>query len=321
TNDSHRIRSRDDDVEIHLAGLDLLREILEADDIRTGGLRGIGVLALREDSDAHGLGRPVRQRRRAAPRLVGLARADAQVAGDVDRLRELRSSELLHEIEGLVGRIDLRGIDLGAGRLLALAELRHGYSPSTSTPMLRALPAIVRTAASMSAAVRSGIFVRAISSTCARVTFPAFVLLGSPLPFSIPAALRRSTAAGGVFVTKVKLRSLYTVITTGTGMPASRLCVEALNALQNSMMVTPCWPSAGPTGGLGFACPAGICSFTYACTFFAISLGLLAGQRCAGSSPFLVARTSYAFSTCTKSSSTGAARPSICTATRSRFLS
>ena len=69
------------------------------------------------------------------------------------------------------------------------------------------------------------------------------------------------------------------------GMPASRPCVEALNALQNSMMFTPCWPSAGPTGGLGFACPAGICSFTYACTFFAISLGLLAGQRCAGSYP------------------------------------
>ena len=35
-------------------------------------------------------------------------------------------------------------------------------------------------------------------------------------------------------------------------------CVRALNALQNSMMLTPRWPSAGPTGGLGFALPAGI---------------------------------------------------------------
>ena len=42
-------------------------------------------------------------------------------------------------------------------------------------------------------------------------------------------------------------------ITTGTGKPFSRLCVCALNALQNSMMFTPCWPNAGPTGGLGLA--------------------------------------------------------------------
>src|SRR4030095_13259667 len=44
--------------------------------------------------------------------------------------------------------------------------------------------------------------------------------------------------------------------------------VWALKPLQNSMMLTPCWPSAGPTGGDGFALPAGICSFTIAWTFF-----------------------------------------------------
>ena len=36
------------------------------------------------------------------------------------------------------------------------------------------------------------------------------------------------------------------------------------------MMLTPCWPSAGPTGGDGLAFPAGICSFTIAWTFFAM---------------------------------------------------
>src|SRR4030095_4344714 len=46
-------------------------------------------------------------------------------------------------------------------------------------------------------------------------------------------------------------------------------CVRALNDLQNSMMFTPCWPSAGPTGGDGFACPAGHCNLTIATTFFA----------------------------------------------------
>src|SRR5712691_3462036 len=48
--------------------------------------------------------------------------------------------------------------------------------------------------------------------------------------------------------------------------------VCALNALQNSMMLTPCWPSAGPTGGAGFACPPGICSLMSVRTFFAICL-------------------------------------------------
>ena len=46
--------------------------------------------------------------------------------------------------------------------------------------------------------------------------------------------------------------------------------VRALKALQNSMIFTPCWPKAGPTGGDGFALPAGICNLTIPTTFFAI---------------------------------------------------
>src|SRR5947199_10295978 len=45
--------------------------------------------------------------------------------------------------------------------------------------------------------------------------------------------------------------------------------VCALKALQNSMMLTPCWPRAGPTGGAGLACPPGICSLIIVRTFFA----------------------------------------------------
>src|SRR5512134_2583655 len=58
------------------------------------------------------------------------------------------------------------------------------------------------------------------------------------------------------------------VISAGMMSPALS-CVRALYDLQNSMMFTPCWPSAGPTGGAGFAAPAGHCSFTMATTFFA----------------------------------------------------
>ena len=69
---------------------------------------------------------------------------------------------------------------------------------------------------------------------------PTLAVLGVPLPFSMPMALRISTAAGGVFMMKVKLRSEYTVITVGIGRPFSSLPVCALNCLQNSMMFTPC---------------------------------------------------------------------------------
>src|SRR3954462_15922617 len=34
------------------------------------------------------------------------------------------------------------------------------------------------------------------------------------------------------------------------------------------MMLTPCWPSAGPTGGAGVACPAWICSLMRPASFF-----------------------------------------------------
>src|SRR3954469_284064 len=123
--------------------------------------------------------------------------------------------------------------------------------------MLRALPAIVRTAASMSDAVRSGILVLAISSACARVILPTLSECGVFEPLSIFAAFLIRIDAGGVFMMKVKLLSAKAVITTGIGRPGSSFCVAALKALQNSMMLRPRWPSAGPMGGDGFALPAG----------------------------------------------------------------
>src|SRR4029079_12934784 len=46
--------------------------------------------------------------------------------------------------------------------------------------------------------------------------------------------------------------------------------VRALKFFTKSMMFTPAWPNAGPTGGAGVAAPAGIWSFTMPMTFFAI---------------------------------------------------
>src|SRR5437764_4834111 len=55
-------------------------------------------------------------------------------------------------------------------------------------------------------------------------------------------------------------------------MRPSSLAVFALKFLQKSMMLTPCGPSAVPTGGAGVAFPAAICNLTTACTFLAMIL-------------------------------------------------
>src|SRR3954453_15355513 len=115
-------------------------------------------------------------------------------------------------------------------------------------------------AASRSFALRSFILTSAISRSCERLIVPALVLFGSAEPDLIFAAFFRRKEAGGVLGVKGKLRGAETVRTVGIGAPFSSSCVEALNALQNSMMLTPRWPSAGPIGGAGFAMPAGTCS-------------------------------------------------------------
>ena len=77
----------------------------------------------------------------------------------------------------------------------------------TSSPIDRAVPATVLTAASSDSQFRSGIFSFAISSTCFAVTVPTLFLFGSPDPFAMFAARFSRTAAGGVFVMKVYDRS------------------------------------------------------------------------------------------------------------------
>src|SRR5215467_2856754 len=127
-------------------------------------------------------------------------------------------------------------------------------------PIERAEPSIRRIALSMSLALRSFILALAISRTWARVTLPAVAMPGALDPDDSLAAFLRKYDAGAVFISKVKLLSENTVMVTGIGMPFSWSWVLALNALQNSMMLRPRWPSAGPIGGEGLAAPAGTCN-------------------------------------------------------------
>ena len=82
------------------------------------------------------------------------------------------------------------------------------YTPSTSRPMLRAVPAMVRTAASISAAVRSGIFgLGDLFQLRARHLADLVGVRARTAALDAGAFFSRIDA-GGVLVMKVKLRSL-----------------------------------------------------------------------------------------------------------------
>jgi len=94
-------------------------------------------------------------------------------------------------------------------------------------------------------------------------------LLGSPLALAIPQAFFNKTEQGGVLIIKVNDLSSKAVITTGRVRPSLPLDFS-LKDLQNSIILRPCCPKAGPTGGAGFACPAGQYNLIIAFIFFAM---------------------------------------------------
>src|SRR5690606_12082466 len=152
-------------------------------------------------SHAHGLAGARGQHDRTAHELVGFFRVDPQLHGHVDGFVELGSGGVLDQGQGFSHRVEPGAIDLGGDGGRALAQFCHDYTtPSTSRPMLLVLPAMVRTAPSRAAAVRSGCLAVAISSAWARVSTPTLAVLGEAEPFWMPAAFLIRTVAGGVFM-------------------------------------------------------------------------------------------------------------------------
>src|SRR5687767_1419175 len=158
--------------------------------------------------------------------LVGVPGVHPEVDGDIHRLVELGEGGVLHQGHRIRNRVLPHPIDLGHRRAELLSP--RGHQSTTSSPMDRAVPAIMRMALSRLAALRSAILISAIFLTWARVTRPTLIRLGCPLPFSIPASLSRRFGAGGVLVMNVKVRSAKIVTTTGITIPAW-FCVLALN--------------------------------------------------------------------------------------------
>src|SRR4051812_19925198 len=139
--DRHHVGRRDRDVEVREAVLDAGREILGADDVRAGLLGLARLVALGEDRDLDLLAEAVRERDRAAQLLVGVADVQARADVDLDRLVELRTLGVLHQLDGLVRGVLAGAIDLRLGLVVGLAVLRH-YA-TTSTPIERAVPAMI----------------------------------------------------------------------------------------------------------------------------------------------------------------------------------
>src|SRR5664280_2645772 len=217
---AHHIGGGDGYIEIQPAALDLGQGlVIIRHGIRTG-VAGIGgTVALGKDQYTHRLAQAVRQDHHIAHLLIGLAGVKAHAHVYFDGGIEFCVRGFFYELDRILGTVEFVQVHFGKSGHVFLSVFSHaisfvvqtgrnaalppGYS-TTTIPMLRAVPSIWRMAPSISRAFRSFIFSWAISRTCARVTLPTFSRLGTPEPFSIPAALRNKTAAGGVFSTKVK---------------------------------------------------------------------------------------------------------------------
>lgn len=138
--------------------------------------------------------------------------------------------------------------------------------------MLRAVPMTLRTMDSNSTCPNASslALTRAISYACFRLIVPALACPAREDAVPHPAARATNHDVGGVFIVHSNDLSAYTEMSTGVGVSAACSAVFALKSLQNAMMFTPCCPSAGPTGGDGFAAPAGTTNRTSAIgSFFA----------------------------------------------------
>ena len=184
-----------------------LGEVLAADRVGAGRLRLARLVALGEDGDRDVPAEAVRQHHRAAHLLVGVADVDPEADVDLDGLGELgATASTSRSTPPRAGGYSRHAVDPLAKLPVALAVL-SSLTPTTSTPIERAVPSMIFIAWSTSLAFRSGILVSAIWRTWARLIVPTFSRFGSPEPFSIPIACLISTAAGGVLVMKVNERS------------------------------------------------------------------------------------------------------------------
>ena len=125
THDTHRVGRGDDHVEVHLASLDLLGQVVQADDVGAGGTGGVSLFALGEHGNANRLAGTGGQHDRTTDQLVRLLGVDAQLDGHVDGLIELGGGGFLDQIQGFADRVQLGTVDFLRNGGGALGQFSH----------------------------------------------------------------------------------------------------------------------------------------------------------------------------------------------------
>ena len=174
---AHHVRGSDADVKTKpVFVLDFGDHFFGAHKIRAGGCRLVGFCAFGDYQHFLRTAGAVRQYQHAADLLIRLFRVNAQFDVKFHRFVELGFCQLAGEayrVFDFVSRIVylLRGVNISFTFHQLPPVVQTNLSPNsptqstTTTPMLRAVPAIMLHAASREAALRSGILVLAISST------------------------------------------------------------------------------------------------------------------------------------------------------------
>ena len=108
-----------------MTGLDLVGQVVQADDVGASGLGGLSLVALGEHGDADRLAGTGGQHDRAADQLVRLLGVDAQLHGHVNRFVELGDSGFLDQGQGFGDRVQLGAVDLLRNGGGALAQFCH----------------------------------------------------------------------------------------------------------------------------------------------------------------------------------------------------
>ncbi|MNE38865.1 hypothetical protein D3C80_1327830 [compost metagenome] len=164
TYNTHCVRGSNNDVIVQVAAFHFGSQIVHTYTVSAGSQSGLSSWTLGEDGNTYGLASAVWQHGSATNDLVGFTWVNTEVDSNVEGFAELHGGQFGQQHGCFFEVVDFASFDFRSNSLLALGQLSH-YTPSTLRPMLRAEPAMVRTAASMSAAVRSAFLVFAISSS------------------------------------------------------------------------------------------------------------------------------------------------------------
>ena len=121
----HLVGGCDSSVEVGPATLDLLDQVLGANNVSASSLSLGCLLASGENDDADGLTGAVGQGDSAANQLVSLAGVDAETHCNVNGSVVVLGAGFLDDLSGLQGGVQAAGVDLLGGGAVCLRALAH----------------------------------------------------------------------------------------------------------------------------------------------------------------------------------------------------